>query len=278
MDKEEKKMNIAIAGLGVIGASFAIALKKKGHYIIGLDNDKKTLETALSKGFADEVYDKPNEALGNSDVLLLCLHVRDIPEYLDECLPYLKSGCLISEAASIKGGVYDRIKEAIQGKSYRYCSVHPMAGKESRGIDNADPELFSGCAYMIIADGLDEYSYSEARQIASDVGASHIEKVSYSKHEEIVAKISDLPHLLSQAYIASLEGEASFGGGSHKALARLARSNPKMWADIYMGNRENLLKSLADFEGKLAELKQSLIDGDGEKLYKSLKQIEEKSK
>jgi len=244
---------VTVAGVGLIGGSFALALRQAGFAgkIIGVSS-QGTIQAALARGVIDEALPLA-EAAGQSDVVYLAQPIIRILETLDVLDGAVRPGTLITDAGSTKRAIVERARETI--KRGRFVGGHPMAGKEARGVGAADANLFRTRPYVLT--GTD----AELEDWIGKIGARLV-KLDAAEHDRRVALVSHLPQLLSTA-LASLIADhpeaAKVAGPAAADLTRLARSPYDIWRDIFSTNAEEIDLVLSDAIARLQTLRENLL-------------------
>jgi prephenate dehydrogenase len=242
----------SVVGVGLIGGSFALALRKAGFSgkIIGVSSPA-TLEAALARGVIDEGLPLA-DAAAQSDLIYLASPIEGILATLDTLDELVRPGTLITDAGSTKSAIVDRAA----GKIHRGCFVggHPMAGKQTRGVAEADADLFRGGPYVLTSPNAELESWIEK------IGA-RIVILDAREHDRLVALSSHLPQLISTALalsIAKEPGAIQVAGPAAIDLTRLALSPYEIWRDIFATNAESIDAALGAFIDKLEQLRKTL--------------------
>lgn len=258
---------VAIVGLGLMGGSLALALRGKRRSIIGFDRSPEIVEQALQRQVVD-VATPDLAGVANADIVVLATPVRTIIELIPRVAALMRPGALLLDLGSTKGQIVEVMNRLPEG-----CVAvggHPMCGKETSGLDNADAGLFQGARFALVPT---ERSTGEALSLATElayaVGACPLVLDAY-EHDQAVAVVSHLPYLLA-ASLALTEQEESAGNPAAGLLAasgfrdttRLAGSGTEMMLDILLTNREAVEQALDIFEGKLAQVRGLLADKTG---------------
>ncbi len=243
---------VAIVGVGLIGGSFALALREAGFAgkIIGVSSPG-AVRVAIEHRIIDEALPLP-EAAALADLIYLARPIEGILSVLDELDAYVKPGALITDAGSTKAAICARAAEKIHRA--RFVGGHPMAGKESRGAGEAEASLFRNRPYILTSDS------PELEHLIASIGA-RIVKISAGEHDRLVALTSHLPQLISTALASSIrtEPEASrVAGPAAMDLTRLALSPYEIWRDIFATNADNIDSALGVFIAKLESLRSQL--------------------
>ena len=260
---------ITIIGTGLIGGSFALALKKH-HFlgrIVGCDR-APVLERARDKGAIDEGRTSPSDAIRGSQLLLLATPVGSIIDLIERIGPVLSTRTLLTDVGSTKADVVARAA-AVLGRNAgrRFLAGHPMSGKEQAGVEFADPDLFLGATWFFtplpdqnIYGGLS----GEFVEWVERIGA-RIASMDAAEHDHLCAWISHLPQMISTALAASLVDEfgeeaplLEAGGRALREMTRISASPYSMWHDIALTNKKNLQKALLKLERRLAHIRENL--------------------
>ena len=269
---------IVICGVGLIGGSFALALKKSGYKgkILGLERSTDVLERAHALGIVDEVGLSLEDTLKDADLVVLSVPVAQTGNVLKMILPYWHDGLIVSDTGSTKTDVVGMAREILGEKIARFIPAHPIAGRETNGPEAAIDDLFVGKKTVIAA--LPENSRNDVERIADiwERCGAIIHHLSPENHDTVFATVSHMPHLLAYGlvdYVANHPKSDLFfqyAASGFRDFTRIAGSSPEMWRDITLANRKQLLVEL-DAYLKEIELIRELVDkadGSGlEKIY-----------
>ncbi len=255
---------VAIVGVGLIGGSFALALRKAGFTgrIVGVSSPR-TVEEALRLGVIDEAQPL-EQAAAESDLVYLSQPIRRILETIERLDAHLKPGCLVTDAGSTKRAIVERARRHI--RRGRFLGGHPMAGKESRGVAAAEAELFAGRPYVFTpleAGDMEAARVREFREWVEKTGARPV-VLDAAEHDRLVAYVSHLPQLLSTALASTLAAEAKrrpiekLSGPGLLDMTRLALSPWEIWEDIIATNQDYIAEALDSYIDKLKAVRDSL--------------------
>jgi prephenate dehydrogenase len=254
---------ITIIGVGLIGGSFALALKKHGFTgrIVASDREP-VLARAQELGAIDSAVVDPVLACRESEVVLLATPVSAIIDLMERVGPVLPAGALLTDTGSTKRAITDRAR-AVFGNAApeRFIPGHPITGKEHGGIDRADPDLFRGTPW-VFCEG-PSASTQPFIDLAKSVGASPV-FVSAEQHDRVLARTSHLPQLIATALASQLDDElspknvATLAGRALREMTRIADSPYEIWRDIAITNADEIERALLAFEQKLALLRENL--------------------
>lgn len=276
-------INISIVGLGLIGGSYAMAFKQvnKGS-IWGIDIDKATLEAAASKGIIDEGYSCLNSGipLKKSDIVLVALYPDEAIKFIKENASNFKEGSIITDALGIKGKYIDEIQEVLEGYSVEFIGGHPMAGKESSGLKYASCDMFKGANFIITpTEKNKQETIDYMKGLMKNIGFKNISAITPEKHDEMIAVTSQLPHFIAVSLMNVKLVDSrikAFVGGSFRDESRVANINPNLWCELFLGNKNNLLKSIDEFQNSISELKKAIQDGDEDRIKSIMKEAAHK--
>ena len=263
-------MKILIVGLGVIGGSYAMALKEAGYEeVYGIDNNLDTLKKAEKLNIIKKGYLNPKEILKEIDLIIISLYPRLVKNFVLENKEYLKDGAIITDATGIKEHFIDDILNILP-KGVDFIFGHPMAGREKKGIDFASKEVFKGANYLITVTSYNkEENIKLIEDLALNLGFKKVRRISPDYHDKMISFTSQLPHAIAVALINSDEegrDTGSFIGDSYRDLTRIANINEDLWSELFLGNKENLLESIESFLVEINNIKNCLVDEDQEKL------------
>lgn len=272
-DTDNSTLKIGVVGLGLIGGSFARALKKYTPYpVCGVDKDPDVLQAAYEAGAINRGMD-----ISMCDVVFVCLYPRDCITYMLET--DFKPNAILADISGVKQFIAEQVSAPLRKRGLRYVGTHPMAGKETSGFSNSNANLFRGSSFIITEDETtDPGAVYLISSLAKQIGFSRITKCSAKKHDEVIAYTSQLAHVISNAYV---KGEASqnfsgFSAGSFMDLTRVAKLNPQMWAELFIENSTELLKEIDELQKNLGAIRDAVAARDEETLYALLKEGSDK--
>jgi prephenate dehydrogenase len=261
---------LAIVGTGLIGGSFARALRAAGAVttIVGTDADPRNLEQALALGVVDAVAPTIAEAVRGAQVVFISVPVCAIPGVVRELTPYLAPGCVVTDGGSVKAAIVVEC-ERLMPSGCSFLGGHPIAGTEHSGAAAAFATLYQGKRCILTpTDNTDAGAYDTVSRLWQAAGAS-VCCMEPGHHDRIFAEISHLPHVVAYALVhavgtADVEGEnvLSYTAGGFRDFTRIASSDPAMWRDISLMNRDALLASIDGFSRSLAELRSRIEHQD----------------
>ncbi len=261
---------LGLIGCGLIGGSFALALKAAGlvQRVVGYSKTPASVDLALQMGAIDAPATSAAQAANGSDVVLLALPVAATENTLRSMRDALAPDALVMDVGSTKRDVSDAARRALRDRVAQFVPAHPIAGKESAGVENADAALFK--SRLLILTPLQQNPPELVLRAASLWGAvgAHVLRMSAQNHDAAFAAVSHLPHLLAFAYFSAVMHQPSgheflyLAGPGFRDFTRIAASNPPMWRDVLLANREEVLKQVEVFRQSLTRFEQALQTGN----------------
>lgn len=262
----ETKPVVSILGLGLLGASFCMELEGK-YRRAGWSRNPLNREKALKKGVVDFVLDTPEEAFAAGDIVVLCLPIPVIMEYIRTYASYMKPGAVLTDIGSVKG-VIEQAAEEVPG--LRFIGSHPMAGTEKNGFDHAFKGLYHNADVFIVPpSGAEEQDIQRVEKMWQDIG-TRTTRLDSMEHDELVAGTSHVPHILASATTLGVldvpeeERIIRFSGCAtgFRDSSRVASSSPVMWREIVEQNTPAVLTALSELRKHLDEFENMIRLGD----------------
>lgn len=266
---------LVIAGVGLIGGSLAAALKQAGAVdeIVGLGRRRETLEQAKALGLIDVIADK-TERIAGADVVVICTPVAQMETVLAEIAPHLGEKTIVTDVGSTKADIIAAAMNILGANFPRFVAGHPIAGAESNGPQAARAELFRDKNVVLCPQiETDPAAVDLVATLWQNTGAQVV-RMEATRHDHVFAAVSHLPHLAAFALVDDLAGRPEsaeffrFAASGFRDFTRIAGSNPEMWRDITLANREALLAELSAYRDKLDEIAAALEKGDAAVLEK----------
>lgn len=275
--------NILIIGLGLIGGSIAVSLKKEGYKgkIYGFDLNEKRVKKALELGAIDEGYTDLNKIPWDKlDLVILATPVKTFLDIAKKIKPFLKENTIVTDVGSVKGELVRKLEDIF--KPIKFIGAHPIAGTEKEGIENAVVGLFKNKKLILTIDKEDENT-KKLEKFWMDLG-SKVEIMNPDIHDFVFASVSHLPHAVAFALVDSLISLSKetgidlflYPGAGFKDFTRIAASSPTVWKDIFLENKENVIHTIDEFINSLEKIKKYIKEGDEENLIKILSESREK--
>jgi cyclohexadieny/prephenate dehydrogenase len=267
---------IALIGFGLIGGSIARAAKEQGlaKEIVTTEPSAKTRARVMELGIADRVVETNAEAADGADLVILCIPVGACGAVAAEVAGHLKPGAIVSDVGSVKGAVVRDMAPHLPA-GVHFVPAHPVAGTEHSGPDSGFAELFiNRWCILTPPEGTDPNAVEKLRAFWAAIGAK-VEIMTPEHHDMVLAITSHLPHLIAYTIVGTadeLEGVTQsevlkFSAGGFRDFTRIAASDPIMWRDVFLTNKDAVLEMLGTFNEDLAKLTRAIRRGDGEALF-----------
>ena len=262
---------VAIFGVGLIGGSFALALKRAGavEHVVGVGRSLRSLERAAELGIIDAYSTSPAEAVAGADLVLIAAPVAQTGAILAAIKPHLESGTVVTDAGSTKTDVVAAARMALGDRIGCFVPGHPIAGREQNGPDAALVDLYVGKKVVLAAlpenDAADVERVAQAWRLCGAV----IHALSAEEHDKVFAAVSHLPHLLAYALVDDIARKPhaallfQYAASGFRDFTRIAGSSPEMWRDITLANQPAMLAELDAYLVQLGQLRILLAERDG---------------
>lgn len=267
---------LALIGLGLIGSSIAWAAKKHGvvKEIVGTSRSEKTRARAMELGFLDQVAETAAEAVEGADLVIVCVPVRASGAVAEEIGPHLAKGAIVSDAGSVKRSVIHDMEPHIPEGCFLVAG-HPIAGTEYSGPDAGFAELFEGRWFILTPSEKSSPEAVEKLKKFWQALGSNVETMDPEHHDLVLAITSHIPHLIAYnivGTVADLESDTrseviKFSASGFRDFTRIAASDPTMWRDVFLANKDAVLEMLGRFSEDLSALQRAIRRGEGEVLF-----------
>ena len=255
-------MTVGVLGLGLIGGSLARAYKKAGHTVYAHDHDASILGFAELAGVVDSPLTA--EKLNKCELVLLSVYADASASWLETNAEYISTNALVIDCCGIKENICKRCFPLAEKYGFTFVGGHPMAGSHNSGFKYSRSNLFQGAPMVLVPPRYDDPLLLERVQTAlRPCGFKHFSVATAEKHDKMIAFTSQMPHIISNAYIKSPTAlsHSGFSAGSYKDLTRVAWLNPQMWSELFLSNKENVLEELDFFIHSLQDYR-SAIEND----------------
>ncbi|MFQ5656918.1 MAG: prephenate dehydrogenase [Candidatus Methylomirabilales bacterium] len=272
---------MAVVGVGLIGGSLARSCRGRiAAQVIGLDADHSHLERAMTLGLVDDVGELPTGVEG-ADLVVVAVPVGAVADVVSIIAPYLADGCIVTDVGSVKGDLVAEVEAEIPpGRAY--VPGHPIAGTERSGPEATSPELFQGSLCVLTPTSkTPEEALRKVTHLWEQVG-SRVVLMDPLRHDRIFALVSHLPHVVAYALMGTIVGTEDggeevlkFSAGGLRDFTRIAASDPIMWRDILMQNREEVLKSIARFRTALQRIEEMMRRRDATRLMEEFERAKQ---
>ncbi len=271
---------LGLIGCGLMGGSFALAMKRAGlvKRVVGYSKSPSTTERARQMGVIDVEAPSALLAVSGADIVLLAVPVAATEASFKAIRHLITGNMLIMDVGSTKRDVVDAARRVLRDNIGSFVPAHPITGKETSGVDNADPELYQG--KQVILTPIDRTlpgHLARATELWTALGC-HVQQMKPEEHDSAFAAVSHMPHLVSFALMHAIVNQPmgkeflALAGPGFRDFTRIAASDPKMWRDILLANRHELVEQSKMFQRSLLNMLQLAEDGDGEKLEAMIEQ------
>jgi len=263
--KLDKTTRFLVVGLGLLGGSYAKALKKQGCTVEAVTRSQDSIDYALEQGIVDGGAAFPDpDIIGRADVVVLALYPEVLLGWVKENQRYFKPGALITDVTGVKGCVvYDL--QAMLRQEVEFIAAHPMAGRETLGVRNADDGIFRGANYIVTPTDKNTPQAIEAcEQLGRMLGFARISRLSPQDHDRMIGFVSQLTHCIAVTLMTcnDIEHLERYTGDSFRDLTRIAKINDEMWSQLFLANRPALLEQMDQFSAQFQKLRDQLAAGD----------------
>jgi prephenate dehydrogenase len=262
---------VALIGVGLIGGSFAMALRRAGAgtSITGVDRDPQAVERAAALGVIDNVAESVTEAVKGAELVIVAVPVRAIGPVLHDVALALDPAAVVTDVGSTKGDVVRIARDELRAHFPRFVAGHPIAGREASGVDAATADLFKGARIVLTPVAETAGDALDLVRACWEAVGGRVATLAAEEHDRIFAAVSHLPHLLSFALVSEIASRANaaelfgFAAGGFRDFTRIAASSPEMWRDIALQNRRALLEELDRYGARLAVFRELIDKGEG---------------
>lgn len=258
-------MNIGIIGLGLMGASFAKRLSpQKDKTIYGIDQNEQTIQTALELNIIKEGSTDPGKLIKKCNLIILALYPTMIKPWIVENQQYLESGTILMDISGVKTNIVEPV-QAILRKDLELISIHPMCGRESRGINFAQADIFDNANYIIVpTDKNTPKAIKAAKQLGKDLRVKNISILSCEEHDRMISFLSQLTHVIAVSLMNTHDNShlVEYTGDSFRDLTRIATINEDLWSELFLLNKDILLDEIDQFLDATKHFRDSLEKKD----------------
>ena len=262
---------VAIVGCGLVGGSFALALRRAGGVatLVGVDRNAQALAQAAALGVIDTAAESVSDAAAGADLVVIAVPVRAIGPVLHDVALALDPAAVVTDVGSTKEDVVRAARAELRALFPRFVPGHPIAGRESSGVEAATPDLFKGARVVLSPEPETAPEAVDLVRACWEAAGGRVALVDAARHDRIFAAVSHLPHLLSFALVSELASRPDsaelfgFAAGGFRDFTRIAASSPEMWRDIALQNRVALLEELDRYGARLAVFRELVEKSDG---------------
>lgn len=277
----DKNTKILIVGLGLLGGSYAMALKKQGYAVTAIARRQETIDYALSHGIIDSGSAFVDESLiKDADLIVFSLYPNVFKQWIKDNGALIRPGTVITDVTGVKGCVVYEIQSLLP-TGVEFISAHPMAGRESSGIEYSDDAIFRGANYIVVpTDANTERGIEMCKSLGETIGARDISVLTPEKHDEMIAFLSQLTHCIAISLMCACDAPdlERYTGDSFRDLTRIANINDEMWSELFLLNKSVLLKEMDSYRTSFDALYDTIKNGDREKMREMMRLSTERRK
>ncbi len=266
-----KGTKICIVGLGLLGGSYAQKLSLLGFNVSAVDKNMESIEYALKMHYIQNGSNDPS-LVKDADLVIFGLYPMALVKWLKENQHYLKKGCICTDVTGIKQMLIEKIKPFLR-LDINFIFAHPMCGKEFSGVENSDPRIFKDANFIIIKND-NIVAMQTIEQLANILGFAQVSYLNAQKHDEMIAFLSQLTHVIAVCLMNCKDDEdlKKYTGDSFRDLTRIAKINENLWYELFVENKDLLLKQMDEFMLTLNDFRVSLANEDETKIKSLFRQ------
>lgn len=276
-----EKTKILIAGLGLMGGSYAEALTARGFEVGGLARRQEAIDYAVERGIIKHGRsDIDPEYIGQFDLVVFAMYPHAFVEWIEHNQQHFKSGTVITDVTGVKCSVIYKVQDMLRD-DVEYIGAHPMAGRECSGVENARMQIFEGANYIVTPT---EKNTPEAialcKQLGEIMGFRKIAELTPEMHDEMIGFLSQLAHCIAVSLMVCKDSHhlVDYTGDSFRDLTRIAKINDEMWSELFLLNRDVLVEQMDLFSEKFALMRDSIANGDRETIREMMRLSTERRK
>lgn len=266
-------MTVGILGLGLIGGSFARAYAMDGHTVYAAERDKSMFTFAMLSGAVHGTLDE--KTIPACDLILLAIYPKDSASWLEFHAKLVSPNALVMDCCGVKTEICERCFPLAEQHGFTFVGGHPMAGSQFSGFKYSRADLFAGAPMVLVPPVFDDMQLLErVKNLLKPCNFGNFSVTTAQKHDKIIAFTSQMPHILSNAFIKSptARQHSGFSAGSYKDLTRVAWLNPRMWAELFLENQENILYELDFYLDSLKAYRDAIAHNDEAQLVSLLEE------
>ncbi len=270
---------ILIVGLGLLGGSYARALKRFGFHVSAITKEQSSIDYAINENIIDEGSTQLDaKIIGSADLIIFALYPHVFIEWIEQNQSLLKSGALITDVTGVKGIIVYKVQDILR-KDVEFIAAHPMAGREVSGVENSTDKMFVGANYIVTPTSRNTPEAIETCiELGKLLGFSNVTTLSPEEHDEMIGFLSQLTHCIAITLMTCNDKEnmEKFTGDSFRDLTRIARINDLMWSELFIANKSALLEQMNLFSEKFDQLKSMLQNDDVDGMRKMMRHSTER--
>ena len=279
--KLDKNTKILILGLGLMGGSYAESLTSHGFEVGAVARRQETIDYALREGIIKHGRAEIDpEYIRQFDLLIFAMYPHAFVEWIDKYQQYIKPNALISDVTGVKCSIVYKIQDMLR-PDLEFIGAHPMAGRESSGVENARMEIFEGANYIVTpTDKNTPEAIETCKELGRIMGFRMIAELTPEKHDEMIGFLSQLAHCIAVSLMVCKDSHhlVDYTGDSFRDLTRIAKINDEMWSELFLLNRDELVRQMDLFSEKFELMRNSIANGDRETIRRMMRLSTERRK
>ncbi len=272
--KLDKNTNILIVGLGLMGGSYAMALSKKGYSVNCITLEQNDIYYAIERGMIKEgTTEIDPKLIGEAELIIFALYPTTFISWVEKNQSLFSPGTVITDVTGVKSSVVEKVQSFLRD-DVEYIAAHPMAGRERSGVEFSDDKVFAGANYIVTPTEKNTKDAIElAKRLGEELGFARITELSPKEHDEMIAFLSQLTHCIAVTLMTcnEKEGLEKYTGDSFRDLTRISKINDVMWSELFLLNREELLRQMDAFADEFARFRGYLQRGDREAMQRVMR-------
>ena len=257
--------SILIVGLGLLGGSYARALKHKGYTVRAIEPRQAAIDFALENGIIDSGSTRvEKDWIRGADLTVFALYPHVFLDWIREYGKHFPAGAILTDVTGVKGGVVRRV-QALLPEGVEYVAAHPMAGREVGGVENSDEKIFHGANFIIVpTEANTPEGIETCRELGKELGFARISVLTPEKHDEMIAFLSQLTHCIAVSLMCAGDdpGLVDYTGDSFRGLTRIARIQEDLWSELFLMNKEALIREIDKFQEAFSALSRAIREED----------------
>ncbi len=270
----EKNKKILIIGLGLLGGSYALALKKQGFYVSAITKSRESVDYALKNNMIDKgTVEIDKSYINEADIIVFAVYPKIFLEWIEQNGALIKPGTIVTDVTGVKGCIVEKIQSMLPS-GVEFISAHPMAGRESVGIENSDDSIFKGANYIVVpTDKNTKEAISLCKDLGETLGFQRISVLSPDEHDKMIAFLSQLTHCIAVSLMCANDNPdiVKYTGDSFRDLTRIANINDEMWSELFLLNRDALLSEMDSYRKTFDKLYDYIKDGKREEMREMMR-------
>jgi prephenate dehydrogenase len=268
------KSKVLIVGLGLMGGSYAKALKRLGYTVYAIDKRKEAISYALNNDIIDKgSYVSDPALIKEADTIIFALYPRIICDWIRDNQQYFRLGIIITDVTGIKDCIVYDIQDILRD-DVEFIAAHPMAGREVYGVENSDEKIFRNANYIVVpTDRNTPEAIEWCKNLGQILGFARVSVLSPAEHDRMIAYVSQLTHCIAVALMTANDDPhlADYTGDSFRDLTRIARINEDMWSELFFMNKDKLVDEMDAFVNELKVIRDSIVNEDADTLKEKMR-------